>query len=104
MALLLAAAVVNDTIGGEPVVLLADRSSGAVRAFRRGERTFAPGGAGALVDERGESWRVTEEALAPAAPGAASLPRVPAHRSFWFGWFAFYPGTELYSSGASGSR
>src|SRR5688572_22415702 len=48
---LVAAGVVNDTLGGEPVVLHAEPGSGAVRAFRRGEERFAPGPApGEVVD------------------------------------------------------
>lgn len=29
--------------------------------------------------------------------GVAALPRVPAHRAFWFGWYAQFPATELLS-------
>src|SRR6185295_3109828 len=46
----LAARVINDRLGREPVVVVADPGSGAVRAYRRGDRTFAPAGAGLLVD------------------------------------------------------
>ena len=28
-------------------------------------------------------------------PGGASLKRLPAHRAFWFGWYAAYPATRL---------
>jgi hypothetical protein len=45
------------------VVLVADPDSGAVRAYRRGERTFARGsGAGELVDGEGHRWTVGEDA------------------------------------------
>ncbi len=97
---LLAAGVVNDTAGGEPVVLVAERASGAVRAFRRGARRFAAGdAAGTLRDEQGRLWRVTEEALEPpaaAAPGEPPLARLPGHLSFWLGWHAFFPQAELW--------
>ncbi len=105
--------VLNDRLGDEPLVLVGDPASGAVRAYRRGGRTFtaAPGARGAtageLVDEAGRRWKVEEEALTPAdaAPGAApgsenadsaALARVPGHRAFWFGWYAFFPDAELY--------
>jgi len=97
---LLAERVVNDRLGDEPVVIVADADSGAVRAYRRGERTFARGsGAGELVDGEGRRWTVGEDALLPAAaPTAAPLPRLPGHQAFWAGWVAFFPGVELYGS------
>ena len=95
---LVAAVVVNDALAGEPVVLHAEPGSGAVRAFRRGGERFAAGPApGELVDGLGRLWRVTEEALVPAEPVAPPLPRLPGNLAWWFGWFAFYPQTEVYS-------
>jgi Protein of unknown function (DUF3179) len=120
LATLLEKRVLNDQLGDETLVLVADPASGAVRAYRRGGRTFAAvssgsggGGAGDLVDEAGRRWTVGEEALTPATPAApaasatspdtgagtgdaAALARVPGHRAFWFGWYAFFPDAELY--------
>jgi len=28
-------------------------------------------------------------------PGGETLKRLPAHRAFWFGWYAAYPQTRL---------
>jgi len=47
-----------------------------------------------LADERGGIWRVTEDAL--VGPGGERLTRLPGHLAYWFGWFAFFPATELY--------
>jgi hypothetical protein len=47
-----------------------------------------------LRDASGRVWRVSEDALV-LADGSASLPRYPAHRAFWFGWYAQYPDTQL---------
>jgi hypothetical protein len=44
------------------------------------------------VDTR---WRVTEDALVPAAGPGTPLPRVTAFRAFWFGWSAQFPDTIL---------
>jgi hypothetical protein len=97
--LLAEARVVNDVVGGEPVVLHAEGASGAVRAYRRGGERFAPGrDEGELLDERGRSWRATEEALVPAERGLEPLARVPGNLAYWFGWFAFYPQTGLYTA------
>jgi hypothetical protein len=99
----LAARVINDQLGGEPVVVVADPASGAVRAYRRGDRTFAPAsGAGRVVDGEGRAWQVGEDALIPETPSptAAPLARLPGHQAFWFGWHAFFPRAELYGSPA----
>lgn len=117
VAAVLAEGVVNDAVGGERVVLVAEAESGAIRAYRRGGNRFrrAPeGGSVALLDEEGRPWDLTEEALeplseraagapgdgegvaSPAAEAPEPLPRLPGHQSFWFGWYGFYPDTELY--------
>lgn len=91
---LYAEGVVNDSLGGVELVLVADGESGAVRAFERRGRAFAAGADGALVDQTGGSWRVLEEGL--AADGQPTLPRVAGHVAYWFGWYAFYPQTEIW--------
>jgi hypothetical protein len=104
----LAERVINDRLGEVPLVVVADPGSGAVRAYRRGGRTFAPrpGGAnGELVDGEGRRWTAGEETLAPAAPGPEAPPaleRLPGHVSFWLGWYAFFPHSELYGAAAPG--
>ena len=50
-----------------------------------------------LVDEDGRMWRVTEDGLVAAADASARLARLPANRAFWFGWYAQFPQTELFS-------
>ena len=106
--------VVNDAVGDQPVVLVAARgevqtsgnherigpvvydSGGEVRAFER-DRFFTPGdGPDALLDAEGGEWRVTEEAL--LGPGGERLERINGHLAYWFGWYAFYPDTEVYGA------
>jgi hypothetical protein len=66
-----------------------------VRAYERRQHTFAPGAEeGAIVDESGQPWQVTEEAL--LGPEGETLPRLSGHLAYWFGWYAFYPDTLLY--------
>jgi hypothetical protein len=94
--------VINDRLGDEPLVVVADPESGAVRAYHRGGRTFAPGRqAGELVDGDGRRWTVGEDALAPQGPGPGlpPLPRLPGHQAFWFAWYSFFPRAELYGAG-----
>lgn len=105
--------VVNDTLGETPVVLVAQRGSvdvegenrrvGAVsynsgdevRAYQRGSHTFTPDSQpGRLLDERGETWKVTEDAL--VGPDGENAPRLSGHLAYWFGWYAFFPNTLIY--------
>lgn len=104
--------VINDGVsveGGEiPLVVLGDRESGAVRVFRRGERTFHLDREGQLVDDRDRPWRIGEDRLIPADgragngdgadPETALLERVPGHRSLWFAWYGFFPRTEAFGA------
>ena len=55
-----------------------------------------------LVDQSGQVWNVTEEALVNAADSSQTLRRIPTHSSFWFGWYAFYP--PIPSSMRAGGR
>ncbi len=91
--------VVNDRLGDVDLVVIGDPKSGAVRAYRRGGRTFAAGREDReLRDEAGRAWRLTEEALLPATGNAPRLDRVPGHVSFWFAWYGFFPQTEVYGA------
>jgi len=94
--------VVNDVLGGEALVLISDTVSGALRAFARGKRRFKRGSrADEILDGSGAVWRVSEAALIPAA-GGASLPRLTiGHIAYWFGWYGYYPQTEVWD-GSSG--
>lgn len=85
----------NDTVGGQAVVIIAD-DHGAARAYDRGELEFQPI-PGGLRDDRGQQWQVTEDALVNAADPARRLERLPSRDAYWFGWFAFYPHTEVYA-------
>lgn len=91
--------VINDVIGDTPVVLVGDPESGAVRAYERRAATLGPGDdPSRVIDEVGHVWSVEEEFLEPPAElDARRLPRLAGHVAFWFGWYAFYPDTEVYS-------
>jgi len=105
--------VVNDTVGSTDVVLVAtqgvsrvegrDRRAGQVsysagaevRAYARRGLVFSSGADPYTVtDAAGTTWSVTEENL--IAPDGTSLPRLPGHLAYWFGWFAFFPDTLVY--------
>ncbi len=90
--------VVNDVLGGVEIVLVSDVQSGAVRAYRsEGERFAAGDGADLVEDGKGRVWRLEEQALILGeGAGARRLERLAGHVAFWFGWFGFYPETEIY--------
>ena len=85
--------VYHDTLGEREFVVLTDRS-GASRVYESGGRRFTRWDAvDAAWDDGGARWTVGEGAL--VGPAGERLERLPAHRAFWFGWYARYPETRL---------
>lgn len=91
--------VINDRIGNQAVVLLGDAGRQEVRAYQRGERSFAAGpDAASLIDQAGVAWQVGEEAL--VGPGGQRLPRLAGHLAYWFAWDSYVGvASELYAPG-----
>jgi hypothetical protein len=113
LELLTAERVVNDSIAGTNLVLIASRGTidvsgfnqfvgsvtytagGEVRAYERGEFVFNPGpDADAVLDGEGRPWRITEDTL--IGPDGETARRVSGHLAYWFGWYAFFPNTLVY--------
>jgi hypothetical protein len=95
--------VVNDSLGGQDLVVLAQSEAGAARAYRRDANTFSPareilgeGRPTILLDQEGNRWTVDEEALVFVDDPSRRLERLPAHMAYWFGWYGFHPATEVY--------
>ncbi len=89
--------VINDVVGGTPVVIVGRSATRTARAYTRGDASFRPGASPAELIERGSGarWRVEEDGLVRGADGRR-LPRVAGHLAYWFGWFAFHPTTPVY--------
>ena len=88
--------VVNDTVGGQELVITFNPLAEAARLYERAGHEFSPTqDPDVVLDETGTEWRVEETALV-RADGAESLTRLPGNVSFWFGWVAFHPDTELF--------
>ena len=89
----------HDFAGRTLVVVTSEQ--GANRVYDAGDIRFERSlDDGRVADEAGRAWRVTEAALVldgdPGVQGAGvQRARVPAHRAFWFGWYAQFPDTEL---------
>ena len=94
------ARVVNDAVGDVPLVLFRTDDE-AASVFRRDvadqSLTFQASAGDSFTDRQTNStWDpVTGRAIDGALKGT-SLSAVPATTSFWFGWFDFFPETELY--------
>jgi hypothetical protein len=105
--------VANHQVGETPLVVLAMRGgilvdgyslrvgqvrydAGAeVRAYAREGYEFSPAGDLAqLQDQFGGAWQITEQAL--VGPQGSRLERLNGHLAYWFGWYAFFPRTEVY--------
>lgn len=85
--------VYHDALGGGEFVVLTDRS-GASRVYEAAGRRFTRWDDDTTVwDGDGYRWAVEEDAL--VGPEGERLERLPAHRAFWFGWYAQYPETRL---------
>jgi hypothetical protein len=85
--------VYHDRLGGRALVVLTD-GSGANRVYESAGHRFVDwDGIVSVRDNAGRTWQLTEDKL--TGPGGAALKRLPAHRAFWFGWYAAYPSTRL---------
>ncbi len=94
--------VVNDTVGGVPVVVVFDGLSFSGGVYRRDPGgtllTFVPGpNPLSMVDKETRSaWDGLSGKATAGADAAMQLEQVPITYSFWFGWVDFYPNTAVY--------
>ncbi len=80
--------------GGRHFVVITSKA-GANMLFERGGHTFVPHAPGGVLrDTTGRRWSVMADGL--VSDTGERLPRIPAHRAFWFGWVAQYPQTVLH--------
>ena len=93
---LIAAEVVNDTVGGQDVIIMTTASGGS-RAYDRQGLAFRLSENDQLLDESGGAWLVLEDALESATDSSRRLMRLPSKDAYWFGWYAFYPNTDVYT-------
>lgn len=85
--------IYTDQVGFQDVVVFTDES-GANRVYDPQGVTFTSyDGDGMVVDAAGVAWALAEDGL--TAQDGRMLPRLAAHRAFWFGWYAAFPETRL---------
>jgi hypothetical protein len=85
--------VYQDRAGATDFVVFTD-PSGANRVYDAAGSSFVSwDGLRRAVDRDGRVWTLGEDALRSERGGRK--PRLAAHRSFWFGWYAQFPQTRL---------
>ncbi len=99
--------VVNDQVGGRPVVVVFDPASETGAVFSReidGKvldlKLETAGGLGdaLLVDKQtGATWVAFTGVGLEGSLAGSRLQRIPSTSSFWFGWKDFYTETEVYN-------
>lgn len=79
------------------LVILFNNKNYEVRVYLAGQEVFSDiNRDGVLVDNLGRHWEVREERLLQVDQ-QLTLPRLPGHLAFWFGWYSFYQNTSLWS-------
>lgn len=93
--------VINDELGGEPVMLVYTAEDDTVTMFSRrlDARTLSfdrPAASGNLVDaETGSQWNQYGESLSGELSGS-SLPVLVAAPEYWWAWAAYHSPTTIY--------
>ena len=95
--------VVNDSLGGQNLVVVSSPSGGS-RAFQRGNFTFSPTfppendfAPTQLHDQNGRQWQVQDAHLVQVEDPSRRLPRIPSQNAYWFGWYSYYPDTAIFN-------
>lgn len=85
----------NFSVAGQNLVVLT-HDGGANRVYSAETHRFETLDADdRVIDSEGRSWTITEAWLSADFDDGLRLPRVSAHRAFWFGWYAQHPDTIL---------
>ncbi len=96
---LVKAQVVNDTFESLALVLLATgNESASVYERTQGGQTLTFEAVGSTIrdHETGSTWDPVTGKATAGSLASQTLTPVPATTSFWFGWFDFFPETDLY--------
>ena len=84
--------IYHGELAGRRFVVFTD-ASGANHVYESGNLRFVNWDGATARDAHSHSFEVGEDGLTGSA--GATLQRLPAHRAFWFGWYAAYPHTCL---------
>ena len=81
-------AVINDTAGVLPLVLIGNAETRTVRAYRSEGRIFRRSKNKDRVAHGKDEWVITEDAL--VGPDGKTLPRLPGHIAYAFAWNGYF--------------
>ena len=96
VALLAQRPIFQAEAAGQPFVVVTSRF-GASRIYDSTGRQFDRWVDDTRVsDDEGKTWLVTEGELVAEDDPTIRLARLPAHRAFWFGWYAQFGRTVLF--------
>ena len=73
---------------GETRFVVVTDPSGANRAYEVGDTVSESLAGDDVTDTEGNRWTVTADALITES-GNCSVPRIPTHRAFLFGWYSY---------------
>ncbi len=95
-----AGAVVNDVVGGVPVLLAIHPSSGRVDVFKRAVAgrtlSFGAGAADSVKVQGGGELDLRNGRISGGAEHGAVLERLAISQPFWFSWVAFHPKSSFW--------
>jgi len=77
-------------------LVIVTSAGSANRVYEAGTTRFGRRLGDRLADSSGRPWRIAEDGLYLADNPTRRLPRVAAHRAFWFGWYAQFPGDHAH--------
>ncbi len=83
--------VINDRVGGTPIVLALSEDGQGFVAFERPADVPAFAIAGNVLAANGRSYDFSGRDLAGAAP---ALTPIAASQEFWHSWLSFHPATQ----------
>jgi len=88
--------LVQDRVGGEPVLLVVSPDQQSVRAFHSSGDFYTAGRDAVFLDAAtGSKWNFQGCAISGPRQGAC-LERVAMLKDFWFDWRNYNPGTTVY--------
>jgi Protein of unknown function (DUF3179) len=93
--------VINDRVGGTPIVLALSEDGQGFVAFERPANVDAFALAGPVLVADGRSYDFSGREVTGAAP---ELTPVAASQEFWHSWLAFHPATKKFEAADAASK
>lgn len=102
--------LINDEVGGEPILVVFDMEGGSGIVFSRRTEdgailTFSVKEGLTFTDqETGSTWDGRTGSATDGQLTGIQLERVKSTKSFWFGWKDFYPESRVYGEGIESGK